>query len=129
VRHSGRTLQKIFTFLKAQRKIGKIKQLFKQPDNAGKLETCKLELNKAIGVFRVHLKAWNPEAFVILLLTFIQVRAWGSTLSQIEHVKKDAKHQHDEPINADPDLSSLDHSSVSCSYKSDSGFPADFSFR
>ncbi|KAJ7265581.1 hypothetical protein C8J57DRAFT_1620523 [Mycena rebaudengoi] len=86
------TLQKIFTFLKAQRKIGKIKQLFKQPDNAGKLETCKLELNKAIGVFRV--------------------RAWGSTLSQIEHVKKDAKHQHDEPINADPDLSSLDHSSV-----------------
>ncbi|KAJ7246960.1 hypothetical protein C8J57DRAFT_1674430 [Mycena rebaudengoi] len=78
-----------------QQKMGKIKQLFKQPDNAGKLETCKQELNKAIGIFRV--------------------RAWGSTLSQIGHVKKDAKQQHDELmalLNADPDLSSSDRSSV-----------------
>ncbi|KAJ7258212.1 hypothetical protein C8J57DRAFT_1720798 [Mycena rebaudengoi] len=89
------TLQKIFTFLKAQQKMGKIKQLFKQPDNAGKLETCKQELNKAIEIFRV--------------------RAGGSTLSQIGHVKKDAKQQHDELmalLTADPDLSSSDRSSV-----------------
>ncbi|KAJ7240915.1 P-loop containing nucleoside triphosphate hydrolase protein, partial [Mycena rebaudengoi] len=89
------TLQKIFTFLKAQQKMGKIKKLFRQPDNAGKLEMCKQELNKAIGMFRV--------------------RAWGSTLFQIGHVKKDAKQQHDELmalLNAHPDLSSSDRSSV-----------------
>ncbi|KAJ7252445.1 hypothetical protein C8J57DRAFT_1474117 [Mycena rebaudengoi] len=89
------TLQKIFTFLKAQQKMGKIKQLFKQPDNAGKLEMCKQELNKAIGIFRV--------------------RAGGSTLSQIGNVKKDAKQQHDELmalLSAHPDLSSSDRSSV-----------------
>jgi hypothetical protein len=62
VRHYGRTLQKIFTFLKAQQKMGKIKQLFKQPDNAGKLDTCKQELDKAIRMFRVHLMSLNPEA-------------------------------------------------------------------
>ncbi|KAJ7240914.1 hypothetical protein C8J57DRAFT_1527246 [Mycena rebaudengoi] len=89
------TLQKIFTVLKAQQKMGKIKKLFKQPDNAGKLEMCKQELNKAIGMFRV--------------------RAWDSTLSQIGHVKKDAKQQHDELmalLNAHPDLCSSDCSSV-----------------
>ncbi|KAJ7290263.1 hypothetical protein C8J57DRAFT_1705704 [Mycena rebaudengoi] len=89
------TLQKIFTFLTAQQKMGKIKKLFKQPDNAGKLEMCKQELNKTIGIFRV--------------------RAGGSTLSQIGNVKKDAKQQHDELmalLNADPDLSSSDLSSV-----------------
>jgi hypothetical protein len=107
--------------------MGKIKQLFKRPDNAGKLETCKLELNKAIGIFRVHLMALDPEASVISILKFIQVRAWGSTLSQIGHVKKNAKQQHDELmalLNADPDLSSSDRSSVSCNFKSDSSFPA-----
>ncbi|KAJ7260990.1 P-loop containing nucleoside triphosphate hydrolase protein [Mycena rebaudengoi] len=89
------TLQKIFTFLKAPQKMRKIKQLFKQPDNAGRLETCKQELNKAIGIFRV--------------------RAGGSTLSQIGNVKKDAKQQHDELmalLDAHPDLSSSDRSSV-----------------
>ncbi|KAJ7282447.1 hypothetical protein C8J57DRAFT_1554388 [Mycena rebaudengoi] len=87
--------QKIFTFLTAQQKMGKIKQLFKQSDNAKKLETCKQELNKAIGIFGV--------------------RAWGSTLSQLGHVKKDAEQQHDELmalLNAHPDLSSSDRSSV-----------------
>ncbi|KAJ7278041.1 hypothetical protein C8J57DRAFT_1579875, partial [Mycena rebaudengoi] len=89
------TLQKIFTFLKAQQKMGKIKQLLKQPDSSRKLETCKQELNEAIGMFRV--------------------KAWGSTLSQIGHVKKDAKQQHDELmalLNAHLDLSSSDRSSV-----------------
>ncbi|KAJ7245292.1 P-loop containing nucleoside triphosphate hydrolase protein, partial [Mycena rebaudengoi] len=89
------TLQKIFTLLKAQHKMGKIKQLFKQPDNAGKMEMCKQELHKAIGIFRV--------------------RAGGLTLSQIGNVKKDARQQHDELmalLNAHPDLSSSDRSSV-----------------
>ncbi|KAJ7254535.1 hypothetical protein C8J57DRAFT_1236776 [Mycena rebaudengoi] len=89
------TLQKIFAFLKTQQKMGKIKQLLKQRDNAEKLDTCRQELNRAIGMFRV--------------------RAWGSRLSQIGHVKKDAKQQHDELmalLNAHPDLSSSDCSSV-----------------
>jgi hypothetical protein len=131
VRYHGRTLQKIFTFLTAQQKMGKIKQLFKLPDNTGKLETCKQELNKAIVIFRVHLMALNPGESVISLLKFIQVRAWGSTLSQIENVKKDAKQQHDEfmaLLNAHPDLSSSDRSSVSCNFKSDSSFPAYVSY-
>ncbi|KAJ7253885.1 P-loop containing nucleoside triphosphate hydrolase protein, partial [Mycena rebaudengoi] len=109
------TLQKIFTFLTARQKMGKIKQLFKQPNNARKLETCKQELDKAIGIFKLHLMALHTEASVISLLKFIQVRAGGSTLSQIENVKKDAKQQHDELmalLNAHPDLSGSDRSSV-----------------
>ncbi|KAJ7264244.1 hypothetical protein C8J57DRAFT_1624734 [Mycena rebaudengoi] len=89
------TLQKVFTFLKAQQKMGKIKQLFKQPDNARQLDICKQELDKAIGMFRV--------------------RAEGSTLSQIGQMKKDAKEHHDELIallDAHPDLSNSDDSSV-----------------
>jgi hypothetical protein len=131
VRHFGRTLQKIFTLLKAQHKMGKIKQLFKQPDNAGKMEMCKQELHKAIGIFRVHLMALNSEASVISLLKFTQVRAGGLTLSQIGNVKKDARQQHDELmalLNANPDLSSSDRSSVSCNFKSDSSFPVYVSY-
>jgi hypothetical protein len=111
--------------------MGKIKQLFKQPDNAGKMEMCKQELHKAIGIFRVHLMAMNPKASVISLLKFIQVRAGGSTLSQIGNMKKDAKQQHDELmvlLNAHPDLSSSDRSSVSCNFKSDSSFPVYVSY-
>ncbi|KAJ7253873.1 hypothetical protein C8J57DRAFT_1473713 [Mycena rebaudengoi] len=78
-----------------QQKMGKIKQLFKQPDNAEKLETCKQELNRAIRIFRV--------------------RAGDSTLAQIGNVKKEAKQRHDELmalLNAHLDLSSSDRSSV-----------------
>jgi hypothetical protein len=53
LRHYGRILQKIFTFLKGQQKMGMIKQLLKQPDNAGKLEMSKQELHKAVEMFRV----------------------------------------------------------------------------
>ncbi|KAJ7261933.1 hypothetical protein C8J57DRAFT_1633369 [Mycena rebaudengoi] len=85
-------LQKIFTFLKGQQKMGKIKQLFKQPDNAGKLEMCKQELGKAVEMFRV--------------------RASGSARSHIGQMKKDAKQQHDELMALLDDLSSSDRSSV-----------------
>ncbi|KAJ7248809.1 hypothetical protein C8J57DRAFT_1672681, partial [Mycena rebaudengoi] len=89
------TLQKIFTFLQAQQRMGKIQQLFKQPGSAGKLEMCKQELHKSIGLFRV--------------------RAKGSTLTQIVQIEKDAKQQHEELmalLKADPDLTRSDHSSV-----------------
>ncbi|KAJ7261484.1 hypothetical protein C8J57DRAFT_1634459 [Mycena rebaudengoi] len=76
-------------------KKGKIKQPFKQLDNASKLGMCKQELHKAVGMFRV--------------------RAGDSTLSQIGQIKTDAKQQHDELmalLDSHPDLGSLDCSSV-----------------
>jgi hypothetical protein len=79
---------------------------------------CKQELNKAINMFKVHLMALIPKAFVISLLKFIQVRTVVSTLSQIGNVKKDAKQQYDELralLDAHPDLGGSDRSSVSSS--------------
>ncbi|KAJ7280848.1 hypothetical protein C8J57DRAFT_1711819 [Mycena rebaudengoi] len=103
-------LQKVFTVLNMRQKMGRIKQLFKQPDNAGKLEMCKEELHKAIGIFRV--------------------RAAGSTHSQIAHAKKDAKHHHDELmalLDAHQDLSSSDSSSVIGTLSSSSNSSGSFS--
>ncbi|KAJ7219835.1 hypothetical protein C8J57DRAFT_1536996 [Mycena rebaudengoi] len=88
-------LQKVFVFLKAQQGMGKIKQLFTQPDNAMKLDTCKQELNYACQRFKVHIT--------------------GSTISQMVQMQKDAKQQHDELMAllvAHPDLTSSDRSSV-----------------
>ncbi|KAJ7235592.1 P-loop containing nucleoside triphosphate hydrolase protein [Mycena rebaudengoi] len=104
------TLQKIFTFLKVQQKMGKIKQLFKQSDNAERLEICKQELNKAVEMFRV--------------------RAGGSALFHIGQMKKDAKQQHEELIallDLYPDLSSSDHSSVTGTLSSASNSSGSFS--
>jgi hypothetical protein len=71
----GRTLQKIFTFLKGQQKMGKIKQLFKQPENAGGLEMCKQELHKAIEIFRVHHPvAFNPDHCLKLIRSELVVQ-------------------------------------------------------
>ncbi|KAJ7289285.1 hypothetical protein C8J57DRAFT_1459327 [Mycena rebaudengoi] len=83
------TLQKIYTYLKAHRKLGKIKQLFKQAENTAKLEACKQELLLAVELFRV--------------------RATGSTLSHAAQIEKDAKQQHEELVallEAYPDFTS-----------------------
>ncbi|KAJ7261954.1 hypothetical protein C8J57DRAFT_1633455, partial [Mycena rebaudengoi] len=104
------TLEKIFTFLKGQQKMGKIKQLFKQPDNAGKLEMCKQELDKAVEMFRVS--------------------AGGSTLFHIGQMKRDAKQQHDELralLEAYPDLTSSDRSSVTGTLSSSGNSSGSFS--
>ncbi|KAJ7261963.1 hypothetical protein C8J57DRAFT_1513750 [Mycena rebaudengoi] len=60
------TLEKILTFLKGQQKMGKIKQLFKQPDNALKLEMCKQELHNTVKVFRDVMRA-NPTPLGTIL--------------------------------------------------------------
>jgi hypothetical protein len=61
--------------------MGRFKQLFKQPDTAAKLETCKQELHQAIGMFRVHLMALNPAASVIITEIY-SGQSWGlSTIS------------------------------------------------
>jgi hypothetical protein len=49
-----RTLEKIFTFVKGSQWMGKIKQMFKQPDNVSKIETCKQELRHTLEMFKVH---------------------------------------------------------------------------
>ncbi|KAJ7273933.1 P-loop containing nucleoside triphosphate hydrolase protein [Mycena rebaudengoi] len=88
-------LQKVFTFVKSQQGMGKIKQLFTQPGNAVKLETCKQELNHACQKFKVHLT--------------------GSTISQMVQMQKDAKQLHEELIAllaAHPDMTSSGLSSV-----------------
>ncbi|KAJ7261930.1 hypothetical protein C8J57DRAFT_1513713 [Mycena rebaudengoi] len=104
-------LQKIFTLLKGQKKMGKIKQLFKQPDNARRRhELCKQELLQAVEMFRV--------------------RAGGSTLSHIGQMKKDAKQYHDELmalLDAHPDLTSSDRSSVIGTLSSSSNSSGSFS--
>jgi hypothetical protein len=91
--------------------MGKIKQLFRQPDNSLRLETCKQELNHALEIFKVH---------AIFILIFdqnlsMQVRATGSTVSQIVQMKKNAKQQHEELVahlENHPDLTNFDRSSV-----------------
>jgi hypothetical protein len=62
--HDARTLQKVFTFLKEQQRMGKIKQLFKKAENGARLEICKEELNYTqkkfkvsyICFFRIHIQ-------------------------------------------------------------------------
>ncbi|KAJ7288711.1 hypothetical protein C8J57DRAFT_1214804 [Mycena rebaudengoi] len=105
-----RTLQKVFTFLKSQQGMGKIKQLFTHPDNVMKLETCKQELNHALQKFRMHIA--------------------GSTIFQMGQMQRDAKHLHDEVMAlmiAQPDLTSSDRSSVAGTLSSTNNSAESFS--
>ncbi|KAJ7869971.1 hypothetical protein B0H13DRAFT_1896417 [Mycena leptocephala] len=49
------TLQKIYTFMKGQQAMGKIKQLFKQGISAVRLEVCRAGLQEALAAFRVQI--------------------------------------------------------------------------
>ncbi|KAJ7112025.1 hypothetical protein C8R43DRAFT_153306 [Mycena crocata] len=48
------TLQKLYTCLKTQQEMGKLKRLFKHLQNVSQLETCKAELQESRDIFRVH---------------------------------------------------------------------------
>ncbi|KAJ7200953.1 hypothetical protein C8J57DRAFT_1486522 [Mycena rebaudengoi] len=90
-------LEKVFTVLNGQQKgtLGKIKGLFRQPEAGERLETCKQELNRMVGLFKAQVT--------------------GSTLSQIGQMKKDAKEQHEELVallEKDSTLTGSDRSSV-----------------
>jgi hypothetical protein len=52
--HHSRILEKVFTLLKQQQGMGKIKQLFGQRSNGERLEACRQELNHALEIFKVH---------------------------------------------------------------------------
>ncbi|KAJ7266710.1 hypothetical protein C8J57DRAFT_1617923 [Mycena rebaudengoi] len=90
-------LEKLFTVLNGQQKgtLGKIKGLFIQPEAGERLETCKQELSRMVGLFKAQVT--------------------GSTLSQIGQMKKDAKEQHEELVallEKDSSLTGSDRSSM-----------------
>ncbi|KAJ7270477.1 hypothetical protein C8J57DRAFT_1605485 [Mycena rebaudengoi] len=89
------TEHRIFTVLNSQQRMGRVRQIFKQPDIAAKLKKFKQELHQAMGMFRVQ--------------------ATGSVLSQAMQIKNDTKQQHEELpaiLEAQPDLGSSGRSSV-----------------
>jgi hypothetical protein len=51
-----RALEKLFTVLNRQQKgaLGKIKGLFRQPEAAERLQTCKKELSRMVELFKVY---------------------------------------------------------------------------
>jgi hypothetical protein len=52
-RHSS-ILEKVFTLLKQQQRMGKIKKIFEQHSSTGKLEACRQELGYTPEMFKVH---------------------------------------------------------------------------
>ncbi|KAJ6562772.1 hypothetical protein DFH09DRAFT_1082733 [Mycena vulgaris] len=87
------TLQRIYTFLKAQQGIGKIKRLFKHIDNASRLAACKDELQQCIAIFRVHSEV--------------------SVATKLAEFRQNAKQRHEELLNliaAHPELTSSERS-------------------
>ncbi|KAJ7274045.1 hypothetical protein C8J57DRAFT_1714971 [Mycena rebaudengoi] len=90
-------LEKLFTVLNGQQKgtLGKIKGLFRQPEDGEKLERCKQELSQLVGLFKAQVT--------------------GSTLSQVGQMKKDAKEQHEKLVallEKDSSLTGSDRSSM-----------------
>jgi hypothetical protein len=54
LRHHFRILEKVFTLLKQQQTMGRMKQLLEQRSNAERLELCRQELNHALQMFKVN---------------------------------------------------------------------------
>jgi hypothetical protein len=91
--------------------MGKIKQFFKQSDNAARLGEFKQELSHAQETLKVHETSWT-----VYIFKQFQIQATRSTLSQIMQMTKDAKQQHEDlvaVIKARPNLTNSDTSSVS----------------
>ncbi|KAJ7290375.1 hypothetical protein C8J57DRAFT_1705776 [Mycena rebaudengoi] len=88
-------LEKVFTLLKQQQGMGKIKQLFGQRSNGERLEACRQELNHALEIFKVQ--------------------ATGMALSHLVQMRKDVKQCHEELIvllESNIDLTGCEHCSV-----------------
>ncbi|KAJ6617666.1 hypothetical protein B0H10DRAFT_1948170 [Mycena sp. CBHHK59/15] len=54
------TLQKVYTFIRGQQGMRKIKKIFKYSDNASQLEMCKTELQSVLERFKVRLMLGCP---------------------------------------------------------------------
>ncbi|KAJ7167991.1 P-loop containing nucleoside triphosphate hydrolase protein, partial [Mycena filopes] len=88
------TLQRIYTFLKTQQGIGKIKRIFRHLDSSSQLAACKKELEGTLEVFGVH--------------TGVLVASKVSELGQ------EASERHEELvalISANPELAKSEYSS------------------
>ncbi|KAJ7697862.1 hypothetical protein B0H17DRAFT_1197196 [Mycena rosella] len=87
------TLQRIYTFVKGQQGMGKIKRLFKHLDHASRLAACRDELQHAIAMFSVHTNM--------------------SVTTKISELEKDAKQRHEELLEliaTHPELTNSEHS-------------------
>ncbi|KAJ7209912.1 hypothetical protein C8J57DRAFT_1608333, partial [Mycena rebaudengoi] len=87
-------LEKIYTFLKVQQGMGKLRQLWKQSDTSAKLETCKTDLEQSLNTFRACARI--------------------STSNKITQLRNDAKKNHEELLallEAHPELTKSDYSS------------------
>jgi hypothetical protein len=109
---SFRTLQKIYTFMKGQQAMGKIKQLFKQSISATQLEVCRAGLQEALTTFRVSGIFVRP---VYLTSAPPQIQIATSTVSGMVQVLKDMDQQHEELVAllSHLDIPRSDSSSVS----------------
>ncbi|KAF7354092.1 NB-ARC domain-containing protein [Mycena venus] len=88
-------LQRIYGFMKMQQGMSKIKQLFKQFDNATQLKQCQEELQRSLETFRLQTR--------------------GATIDAIAQMQVDAQRQHEDLlalVAAHPDLTSSDRSSL-----------------
>ncbi|KAJ7638064.1 hypothetical protein B0H17DRAFT_1216915 [Mycena rosella] len=88
------TLQRIYSLMKSQQGMGKIKQLFKQQDMASRLDSCKAELEQSLETFRMQ--------------------AGTHATIKISQVRRDAKQRHEELIAlvaAHPELTNSEWSS------------------
>ncbi|KAJ7290426.1 hypothetical protein C8J57DRAFT_1611276 [Mycena rebaudengoi] len=88
-------LQKVLTFLNGQQRAPKMRQLFRQPQDAARLKMCKQEIQDVQEKFKIQ--------------------ATGSEICQISQMKQDAKEQHNDLVallEAYPDRISSDASSM-----------------
>ncbi|KAJ7664084.1 hypothetical protein B0H17DRAFT_1211499 [Mycena rosella] len=88
------TLQRIYSAVKSQQAMGKIKQLFKQPEMVSRLSSCQAELQQSLENF--------------------QIQTGIRTTIETSRVQRDAKQQHEELIaliTAHPDLTNSEGSS------------------
>ncbi|KAJ7663543.1 hypothetical protein B0H17DRAFT_1211638 [Mycena rosella] len=88
------TLRRIYSVIKSQQVMGRIKQLFKQPEMTSRLESCQAELKQSLEKF--------------------QIQAGIHTTIETSRVQRDAKQQHEELIAliaAYPDLTNSERSS------------------
>ncbi|KAJ7473124.1 P-loop containing nucleoside triphosphate hydrolase protein, partial [Mycena galericulata] len=88
-------LQKVYAFMKGHQGMGKIKQLFKQLDNAAQLKACQDEVQVSLERFKVHLS--------------------GVATTKLAEMQQDAETQHEgllALLAAHPELTNSERSSV-----------------
>ncbi|KAJ6619277.1 P-loop containing nucleoside triphosphate hydrolase protein [Mycena sp. CBHHK59/15] len=102
-------LQKIYSFLNTQQRMGKLKQLFTQSENISQLEGCKNQLQASLDVFRV-----SHRCSIELDLTRPQSKVGVSNVAGMARMQMDAERRHEELLSllaTHTDLTNSDNSS------------------